>query len=210
MIYGRSVDSFQQQSEESSRIAAIARAEAHDHLLSQITTQLTSLVHDFRSQDQSAQLREAKATLEERVKANENMLLEIRSGKASAEKREEYLRVGTDKLLEELAELREAALTPKRSSGPTLELQTLLIKWTSANKLLAESQQRIEISDQKLQKQDEQIRSLSNQLTEAIVGQENSNREIASFNERRTEMENMNWEGKQLVSTIPAFIVFSI
>ena len=129
--------------------------------------------------------------------------MEIRSGKASAEKREEYLRAGTDKLLEELAKLRGVALTPKKSSGPVSELQALLIKWTSANNLLAESQQRIEVKDQKLKNQDEQIRSLSKQLTEAKARQENSKGEIARLCERLTQMENSaNWEGKQLVSTI--------
>jgi uncharacterized coiled-coil protein SlyX len=171
--------------------------------LSLITSQLDTLVHDNGNEDHISELREAKVSLEERVRANESMLMEVRSSKASAEKREDLLRTGADKLLEEMAKLREMALTPNKGSGPAPELQKLLIKWTSANSLLAETQKRIEVKDQKLQSQEDHIRSLSGLLTEAKATQLKSTEEIQSLGKKLTEIENTaSSEETQSVSTI--------
>ena len=184
-----SIDNLQKQSEESSKNAVIARAQSDSKILSHVTQQLSALVPDDENQDKVARLREAKISLEERVRANENMLLEVRSGKASAEKREDLLRTGTDKLLEEMAKLREKALASSKGSGSASELQPLLMKWTSANNLLAKCQQQIELRDQKLQSQEDQICSLSDQLTQSKATQALSMEEIARLGQRLAERE---------------------
>ncbi len=173
-----SIDSFERQSEDSSQRAAISRAQSDSNLLSQVTEQFNTLVHDSDHQDQITEMREAKKTLEERVRGNENMLVEVRNSRVSAEKREYDLRAGNEKVLTELAKLREMALTTKKGSGPMTELQQLSMKWTSTNSLLAESLQRIEGKDQKLQGQEEQIRILSDQLGLAKAQQEKSVEEV--------------------------------
>lgn len=184
-----SIDNLQKQSKESSQNAAIARAESDKRVLSQVTQQLSALVPDVANQDEVSQLREAKISLEERVRANENMLLEVRNGKASAENREDLLRTSTDQLLEEMAKLREMAFAQSKSSGPASDLQSLLIKWTSANNLLAKSQQQVEVQNQKLQSQEAQICGLSDQLAQSKATQALSVEEITRLGQRLVEQE---------------------
>lgn len=168
--------------------------------MSQITEKISNLVRDSNKQDQLAELREARKTLEERVRGNEDLLLEVRNGRASAEKRENDLKAGNDKVMAEIAKLREMALTTKKGSGPMEEFQSLLIKWTSTNSLLATSLQRLEHKDQKLQSQEEQIRSLSDQLGQAKADQEKSLEGIQELSQRLGEgVNNGNREKEQLV-----------
>lgn len=187
MVGENSIDSFQKQSRDSSQRAATARVESDSNLLSQITAQFNTLVRNSGNQDHIAELLEAKNTLEERVRGNENMLTEIRTSKVSAEKRETYLRAGNDKLLEELCTLREMALTPKKDSGPMTELQQLSMKYTRISSVLAESRQRIEVKDQKLQGQEQQIRTLSEQLDQVKAEQQKSTEEVRELSRRLTE-----------------------
>jgi chromosome segregation ATPase len=169
--------------------------------LSQVTELFNKLVHERENQDHIAELREAKTTLEERVRGNDNMLLEIRNGKASAEKREDDLRSGNDRLVEELTKLRDTALTTKKGSGPMAELQSLVMKWTSTNSSLAESLQRIEGKDRKLQGQEEHIQSLSEKLVQARAGQQKAEEETQRLSGRLAESAETASRGKvQLVS----------
>jgi DNA repair ATPase RecN len=153
---------------------AIAYSQSESKILSQVTEQFNTLVRNSANQDQIAELREAKNTLEERVSGNENMMMELRNERTSAEKRETCLRDSNDKLLEELCTLREMALTPRKDSAPMMELQQLVMKYTSTSSALAESRQSIEGKDQKLQGQEEQIRTLSEQLDSAKAEQHKS------------------------------------
>lgn len=106
------------------------------------------------------------------------MILEIRGGKASAEKRESDLRAGNEILIEEFSKLRETALTMKKGSGPMVELQQLLMKWNSTNTLLAESLKNVEAKDKKLHDQEDQIRGLSDQLGQAKIEQQQAAEQI--------------------------------
>ena len=155
--------------------------------MTQITERFDTLVRNTVNQDQLVELREAKTALEERFRGNENMLMEVRNGKMSAEKREDDLRAGHNKLMEELAKLRDMAFTPKKGHGPMTELQQSLIKWMSTNTLLAESLRRIEEKDQKLQGQMEQIQILSEQLGQAKAEQQKSIGDIEELSRRLTE-----------------------
>jgi hypothetical protein len=196
-----SIDSFHKQSEETSQKAAVAQAESDRNLLSQITEQFNTLIRNSGTEDQMVKLREAKNTLEERVRGNENLLAEVRIGKASSEKREIDLKAGNDKLVEEFAKLREMASTTKKNSGPMIELQSLLMKWTGTNSLLAESLQRIEGKDQKLHAHEEQIRGLLDQLSQAKADQRNSVEEIRKMSESFTRRDDAsNRKERQLVS----------
>jgi chromosome segregation ATPase len=182
-----SIDSFHRQSEETAQRATVDLAESDRNLLSLITERFNTLVRNFGTEDQILKLRETKNTLEERVRGNENLLAEVRMGKASSEKREIDLKAGNEKLVEEFAKLREMASTTRKNSGPMIELQSLLMKWTSTNSLLAESLQRIEGKDQKLHAQEEQIRSLSDQLSHAKANQQNSVEELQKMSESLAE-----------------------
>jgi type I restriction-modification system DNA methylase subunit len=164
---------------------------------------LNALVDNAGNQHDIAQLREARTTLEERARGNENMLNEIRQGKAAAEKRETDLRTCNNKLLEELAKFREIALTPKKSSGPMMDLQTLLIKYSNSNGLLAESLQRIEAKDQTLRTQEDQIRTLSDLVNESKSQQERLMGEVQKLSEKLAEnVDSVSREGRQLVCAI--------
>lgn len=179
--------SFQKQSKESLQQAAGARAESDAKLLSQVTEQLKTLVHESANQKQIAELEEAKIRLEERIRGNVALFTEIRNGKAAAEKREDDLKASHGKIVDELARLRETALASKKSAGTSIDHQTLLMKWTNTNNLLAESLQNIECKDQKLQAQEEQIQSLSAQLSQERDEQEKSAEEIQRLSERLPE-----------------------
>jgi chromosome segregation ATPase len=200
-----SINSFQKESNDSVQKVAIACAQSESNLLSQITEQFNNLVSNSENQDQIGELREAKNTLEERVRGNENMLSEIRNGRASAEKRETCLRDGNDKLLEELYTLREMALTPKKDSGPMIELQQLFMKYTSTSSALAECRQRIEVKDQKLQGQEEQIRTLFEQLDFAKVEQHKSNEEVETLSRKLAECADTAARGEQSVSEVSSY-----
>lgn len=200
-----SFDSSKKQFEESLQKATTARANADGNLLSQITKHLNELARDSTNQDEIAELRETKKLLEERVRGNENMLMEIGKGKVSAEKREEHVRAGNDKLLDELSKLRELALTAKKDSGLMDQLQNqfqnLLIKYTGANSALVETKQKIDSKDDMLQAQEQQIQSLSDQLHQARVDQQNLVEEIQELSKRLSEhADTTNREERQMVS----------
>lgn len=197
-----SIDSFQKESNDSAQKVAIARSQSESNLLFQVTKQFNSLVRTFASQDQIADLREAKKTLEERVRGNENMIVEIRNERASAEKRETCLRDSNDRLLEELCMLREMALTPKKDSAPMIELQQLVMKYTSTSSALAESRHSIEDKDQKLQGQEEQIRTLSEQLDSAKAEQHKSIDEVNELSRKLRDSADTATRREQSVSEI--------
>lgn len=186
-VINHSVGSFQKQSEESVQKSIVSRAQSDSSLMSQITDKFNMLACSLGNQDQIAELREAKITLEERVRGTENMLMEVRNGRTSAEKRENDLRAGNGKLVDELAKLRETALATKKGSGPLNELQSLSMKWTNTNSMLAESLQRLERKDEKLRSQEEQIRALSDQLGHANAEQQKSVEEIQALSQNLTE-----------------------
>lgn len=195
------IDSFQKQSQESFQRSLIARSEADSSLTSHITEKLDILASGLGNQDQIMELREAKNTLEERVRGNENMLVEVRNARTSAEKRENELRAGNARLVDELAKLREIILTTKKGTGPMNELQSLSMKWTNTNSMLAESLQRIEGKDQKLRSQEEQIRDLSEQLGHAKAEQQRAVEEIQEMSDRHREsLKTVQQEKEQLVS----------
>lgn len=199
-----SIDSFQKQAEDSSHRATITRAQAESNLLSEVTEQFNALIRDAGDQDQIAELREDKKTLEERVRGNENMLIEVRTGRVSAEKRENDLRAGNARLFDELAKLRDMASTTKRGTGPMVELQPLLMKWTSTNSLLAESLQRIEGKDKRLQGQEEQVRTLSDQLSQSKTDQQRLLEEVQNLSKKLAEsVDATNREEGQVVSAAP-------
>lgn len=198
-----SIDSSKNQFEESLHKAAAARVEADGNLLSQISKHFNELAHNFTKQGEIAELRETKKLLEERVRGNENMLVELRNGKVSAEKREEHSRAGNDKLLDELSELRELALTARKDPGLMKQLQNLLIKYTGANSALVETRQKIDGKDDRLQAQEQQIQSLSGQLGQARADQRKSVEEVQQLSKRLLEHVNVtNREEGQMVSPI--------
>ena len=196
-----SIDSSKKQFEESLHKATTARAHADGNLLSQISQHFNELARNFTNQNGIAELRETKKLLEERVRGNENMLMEIRKGKVSAEKREEHARAGNDKLLDELSKLRELALTAKKDSGLMKQLQNLLIKYTGANSALVETKQKIDGKDDMLQAQEQQIQNLSDQLGQARVDQQQSVEEVQELTKRLLEhADTTNREERQMVS----------
>jgi hypothetical protein len=197
-----SIDSFQKESNDSAQKLAKARSQSESNLLSQVTEQFHSLVPTSANQDEIAELREAKKTLEERVRGNENMIVEMRNERVAAEKRETYLRDGNDKLLEELCTLREMASTPKKDCPPMIELRQLAMKYTSTSSALAESRQSIEGKDQELQGQEEQIRTLSEQLDSAKAEQHKSIEECKELSRKLQDSADTAAQREQSVSKL--------
>ncbi|ERF74563.1 hypothetical protein EPUS_00693 [Endocarpon pusillum Z07020] len=197
----KSFDSSKKQFEESLQKATTARANADGNLLSQITQHFNELARDSTNQDEIAELRETKNLLEERVRGNENMLMEIGKSKVSSEKREEHARAGNDKLLDELSKLRELALTAKKDSGLMQQHQNLLIRYTGANSALVEIKQKIDGKDGMLQAQEQQIQSLSDQLGQARVDQQNLVEEVQELSKRLLEhVDTTNREKQQMLA----------
>jgi hypothetical protein len=198
-----SVDTLQKQSEEASQRTTIARAQSDKDLLLHITGQLNTLVSASGNRDQITKLQEDKARLEERIRVNESILAEVCNGKDSAEKREKSLRADGDKLVEELARLRDVALTTKKGTSPATDFQILLMKWTKAHSLLAESRKSLEGKDRKLQSQEERIRTLSDQLSQAEMECQKSVEEMHTLSKQHAEAAHTaNQEERRLVSGV--------
>ncbi len=196
-----SIDSSKKQFDESLHKAVASCAQAEGNLFSQITKRFDELARDSTRQDEIAELQETKKLLEERLRGNENLLVETRNGKVSAEKREEHARAGNDKLLDELSQLREFALADKKDPGLMIQLQNLLIKYTGANSALVETKQKINGKDEMLQAQEQQIQSLSDQLGQARADQRKSVEEVQELSKRLLEhVDAINREERELVS----------
>ena len=129
--------------------------------LAQIADQLKVLTETSRQEDVIRQLWKMRETLEGHIQVANGVSLETQSSKEAADRRAEDLQSEIGKLSNDIGAIREATIAPKRGPGHVPELQSLLIKWTSANNLLAEALQKVEAKDEKIQDQDKAMKVLS-------------------------------------------------
>ena len=163
------MSSHQKSLDEGSQAAADAQVSFGNELVAQITTLLESFRESSEAKAQLADVQEDKIRFEERLKASESMMSEIRESRTTADVREEHLRNTTDNLLDELKALRVTWTAAHKSRPPVDErdmLGTWSAKYTSMNRELADKDERASIREQEIRRGEEDIKRLKESLQE--------------------------------------------
>ena len=161
-----------------------AQSNSNDQLSSMISREFAALEQRDGQQEMMIHLREAKATLEERVKGLQTVLVEVQNSKESSERREAILTASNERLVDEVAKFRETAVQLKQDPGQMVELQSLLVKWTSTKNSLAECRRELESKEKTAEEQETKLRSLSDELAVTRNERENLIQELQVSNSK--------------------------
>ena len=176
MVLCRSLSSHQKSSNERSQAAADDQVSFGSDLVAQITTLLESFRTSSEAKEQLAGLQEDKIRFEERLKASESVMSEIRESRTSADVREEHLRNTTDNLLDELKALR-VGLTAVHKPRPPVDERDMLGTWSakyiSMNRELADKDERAGVREQEIRRGEEDIKKLKERLQEVQIERDN-------------------------------------
>ena len=179
----------QRHSHESIQAAADAQVNLGNRLVAQITDLLGSFRTTPAQEDQLARLREDKIRLEEQLKSSENIMLEIRETRASANARESHLRNTTDGLLNELQVLRKQPVAIQKPL-PHLDERNMISMWqmkyTTLSQQLTSSEERASLRETEVRRGQEEVKKLREQLEKVQAERSTAMRAIDEAKDRRT------------------------